>query len=42
MRGGSKAVWNFFENSSVLVLFGIPKAGVVDTQMPDDPSLIYV
>ena len=27
MGGGSKAVWNFSENSSVLVLFGIPSGG---------------
>ena len=25
MRGGSKAVWNFSENSSVLDVSGIPK-----------------
>ena len=28
MRGGSKAVWNFSENSSVLEEVGIPKSQV--------------
>ena len=33
MRGGSKAVWNFFKNSSVLEMWGIPSIFVNATSL---------
>ena len=32
--GGSKAVWNFSENSSVLELLGFPKFGFLQMVLP--------
>ena len=40
MRGGSKVVWNFSENSSVLVLRGIPYADNDDIYLKQNFVLV--